>query len=41
MECFRAYECVRECGGQVLSSSCCACEAPLFDRISCGADGGQ
>ncbi len=34
-ECFRPYNCVRECGGEIESSGCCPCEAPLFDNISC------
>jgi hypothetical protein len=35
MECFRANECVSQCGGAVVSSGCCACEAPLFDKLQC------
>jgi len=38
-ECFRANECVSMCGGEVLYAGCCACDAPLFDRIQC--DGGK
>ena len=37
MECFRANQCVSECGGAVVSSGCCACEAPLFDSLQCDA----
>jgi hypothetical protein len=36
--CLRANECVRACGGTVEYAGCCACDAPLFDRITC--DGG-
>ncbi len=35
MTCVRAFECVRECGGEILASGCCKCTAPLFDNISC------
>jgi hypothetical protein len=34
-ECLRAYQCVSECGGPVLSSGCCPCSPPLFDNIIC------
>jgi len=36
-ECFRAVECVASCGGPVLKSGCCPCDAGTFDRIQCGA----
>ncbi len=36
-ECFRANQCVSQCGGPVVSSGCCACEAPLFDSFQCDA----
>jgi hypothetical protein len=39
-ECFRAVECVASCGGPVLKSGCCPCDAGTFDRIQCGAAGG-
>src|SRR5262245_14255614 len=32
VECLRPYECVRMCGGPIVRSSCCPCEAPLFDN---------
>jgi hypothetical protein len=34
-ECFRAVVCVAECGGPVLSSSCCPCPEGSFDNITC------
>ncbi len=38
--CLRPYECVLECGGEVLYSGCCPCEAPTFDGfIECQAAG--
>src|SRR5262245_57593799 len=37
-ECFRPYECVRQCGGEVVRSGCCACEAPLIDKLYCDED---
>jgi|SRR5262252_7202112 len=33
--CFRAVNCVAECGGPVLVSSCCPCAPPTFDSIQC------
>ena len=33
VECLRPYECVRTCGGPIVRSSCCPCEAPLFDNF--------
>jgi hypothetical protein len=36
-ECFRAVECVTECGGAVVSSGCCPCAEGTFDSISCPA----
>ena len=38
--CLRPYECVLECGGEVLYSSCCPCEAPTFDGYGCDGEGG-
>lgn len=39
-ECFRAVNCVEECGGPILSSSCCPCPDGTFDDITCrGAAG--
>src|SRR5258708_23225275 len=38
MECFRPYNCVTVCGGMVVRSGCCACEAPLFDNLQCARD---
>jgi hypothetical protein len=37
-ECFRAVQCVSECGGAVLSSGCCPCAEGTFDSISCPAE---
>jgi hypothetical protein len=37
-ECFRAYQCVRQCGGEVIQSGCCPCAAPLIDSLDCRAD---
>lgn len=34
-ECFRPINCVTECGGPILSSSCCACPKGTFDDIVC------
>ncbi|HMJ12633.1 MAG TPA: hypothetical protein VK524_14520 [Polyangiaceae bacterium] len=36
-ECFRAVNCVAECGGPILSSSCCPCPKGTFDNITCGS----
>lgn len=36
IECFRAIECVTECGGPVLKASCCPCDPGTFDNIECG-----
>jgi hypothetical protein len=36
-ECFRAVNCVTECGGPILSSSCCPCPKGTFDDIVCRA----
>jgi hypothetical protein len=42
MECFRAVECVQDCGGPVLTSGCCACENGTIDRgVSCNGAGGN
>src|SRR5512141_2639316 len=41
IECFRNVECVAECGGPVLRSSCCPCAAGTFDRIQCSGSGGS
>ena len=43
-ECFRPYECVKQCGGMVVTSGCCPCPAGTFDDLDCkdgGADAGQ
>jgi len=32
-ECFRPVECVAECGGPILSSSCCPCPEGQLDRL--------
>jgi hypothetical protein len=37
-ECFRAYQCVRQCGGEVVHAGCCPCEAPLIDTLDCRGD---
>jgi hypothetical protein len=34
-ECFRAVECVAECGGPILSSGCCPCAEGTVDSITC------
>jgi hypothetical protein len=40
-ECIRAIECVASCGGPVLKSGCCPCDAGTFDRaLECGASTG-
>ncbi len=49
--CLRAFECAEACGGEVLYSGCCACEAPLIDiasecpkpenEVACGARAGN
>ncbi|MFO0755646.1 MAG: hypothetical protein U0359_04110 [Byssovorax sp.] len=39
-ECFRAVNCVKECGGAVLQSGCCPCPQGTFDDIACSMDGG-
>ena len=39
IQCFRAIECVEQCGGPVLSSGCCPCAEGTFDSISCSSDG--
>ena len=41
VQCFRAIECVNECGGPVLRASCCPCDPPAFDSISCAGAGGR
>ncbi len=38
-ECFRANVCLDKCGGTVVSTGCCACEAPAVDELRCGAGG--
>ena len=38
-ECFRAFQCVRACGGPVEYSGCCPCEPPLFDDFGATACG--
>ena len=39
--CLRPYECVLECGGEVLYTGCCPCEAPTFDSfVECASGGG-
>ena len=35
VQCLRAYECVRECGGVPEYVGCCPCEPPLFDNLQC------
>jgi hypothetical protein len=40
IQCIRAIECVKECGGPVVSSGCCPCKPPTFDSISCRVDAG-
>jgi len=39
IQCFRAIECVEECGGPVLSSGCCPCGEGTFDSITCSNNG--
>jgi hypothetical protein len=40
--CLRPYECVEECGGPVLSNTCCPCEPPTFDAFTeCRGEGGS
>jgi hypothetical protein len=38
-ECLRANVCLDKCGGTVVYTGCCACEAPAVDELSCGAGG--
>jgi hypothetical protein len=38
-ECFRAVECVEECGGPVVQSGCCPCPEGTIDSIDCGSGG--
>jgi hypothetical protein len=38
--CFRNIDCVKTCGGPVLSSGCCACAAGTFDSIQCRKETG-
>jgi hypothetical protein len=38
-ECLRANVCLDHCGGTVVYTGCCACEAPTVDELSCGAGG--
>jgi hypothetical protein len=43
VQCLRPYECIRTCGGPIVSSGCCPCEAPLFDNfqnLACGGSSG-
>jgi hypothetical protein len=40
IQCFRAINCVKECGGPVVQSGCCPCPAGTFDDISCRIDAG-
>ena len=34
-ECLRANVCLDKCGGKVVYTGCCACEAPTVDELSC------
>lgn len=39
-ECDVAINCLSECGGMLVTLSCCPCEPPLVDAASCLAGGG-
>jgi hypothetical protein len=39
-ECYRLVNCVEECGGPVIQSSCCACPEGTVDDIDCPSEGG-
>jgi len=40
-ECLRAIECVAACGGPIVKSGCCPCDAGTYDRlVQCGSGGG-
>lgn len=39
-ECYRPINCVEECGGPVIQSSCCACPEGTFDDIDCASETG-
>jgi len=42
IECFRAVECVEQCGGPVVQASCCACPDGLLDSlVDCPSGGGN
>jgi len=40
-ECLRAVVCLDECGGNVVSTSCCPCATNTVDQTTCMAAGGQ
>jgi hypothetical protein len=37
IRCFRAVECVKECGGEVIQAGCCPCPKGSFDSLECNA----
>ncbi|MGC4089771.1 MAG: hypothetical protein QM756_18180 [Polyangiaceae bacterium] len=41
VQCLRAYECVKQCGGPLLSSGCCPCENGTIDRVKQCSSGGS
>jgi hypothetical protein len=42
VQCIRPIDCVEECGGPVLKSSCCPCDEGTFDNFECdGGSGGS
>jgi hypothetical protein len=40
VQCIRPIDCVEECGGPVLKSSCCPCDEGTFDNFECDGGGG-
>jgi hypothetical protein len=40
VQCIRPIDCVEECGGPVLKSSCCPCDEGTFDNFECDGSGG-
>jgi len=40
IQCIRAVNCVKTCGGPVVQSGCCPCPPPSFDDIVCRTDAG-
>ena len=39
--CVRPNTCLSECGGDVVYTGCCQCEAGTVEQLSCSANGGQ